>query len=149
MDLASVLINTVVIALPFGVGLLLVKAVHLFVSRRWFFSRTVGGPWRGVELIALSLGAGLPAYVAGLSVGWNSGGTGTACYRAVGTSMSDEGPRGELTLAERFLPLSSHCRWADGSHVELVPGWVNVVVLAALAGVAVGAAVALRGVRSR
>ncbi|MFI6700347.1 hypothetical protein ACIBJC_15440 [Streptomyces sp. NPDC050509] len=144
MDFVSVLINAVVIALPFGVGLLLVKVVHLLVSRRWFFSRSADGPWRGVELTALSLGAGLPAYVAGLSVGWDSGGTGTACFRAVGTSLGDGGPRGELTIVERYLPLSTRCHWGDGTQVELVADWVNVVVIAALVGAALGVAVAVR-----
>ncbi|MFD5747940.1 hypothetical protein [Streptomyces sp. NPDC127033] len=145
MDLTDILIDAAVVGMPFGVVLLLVKAVHLLVRRRWFFARTAGGPWRGVELIALSLGAGLPAYVAGLSVGWDSGGISTACERAVSVPPGGEGPPGPLTVAEGFLPLSSHCRWGDGTHLELVPGWVNVVVLAALAGVAVGTAVAVRG----
>ncbi|MFJ7999990.1 hypothetical protein ACIQ7D_23080 [Streptomyces sp. NPDC096310] len=149
MDLADGLINAVVIAMPFGVGLLLVKAAHLLVSRRWFFSRTAGGPWRGVELVALSLGAGLPAYVAGLSVGWDSGGTGTACYRAVGASLGDKGPRGELTVVEGFLPLSTRCHWGDGTQAELVAGWVNVVLFAALVGIAIGVAVAARSAVTR
>ncbi|MEU9287448.1 hypothetical protein AB0D57_22680 [Streptomyces sp. NPDC048275] len=145
VDPGSALVVVAFVALPLGIGLLVVKALHLLAARRWFFSRTAEGPGRGLELIALGLGAGLLAYAAGLFVGFDTGGSHDACVRASGSPPKGEGPQGDLTLVEGFLPLSRDCRWSDGTHIDLVPVWVNVVIFAALAGIAVGTALAVRG----
>ncbi|MFJ3768369.1 hypothetical protein ACIPQJ_18535 [Streptomyces sp. NPDC090082] len=148
-DLPAALVVVAFVALPLGVGLLVIKVLHLLVTRRWFFSRATAGPWRGLELIALSLGAGLPSYAVGLLGGFSTDGSHAACARAVGNPMRDEGPQGSLTLVEGFLPLSRDCRWSDGTHIELVPVWVNVMIFAALAGLAVGTVLVFRGARLR
>lgn len=144
IDLPAALVVVAFVALPLGIGLLATKVVHLLVTRRWFFSRDSAGPWRGLELIALSLSAGLPSYAAGLLGGFNTDGSHAACVRAAGNPMRDEGPQGNLTLVEGFLPLSRDCRWSDGTHIELVPVWVNILVFAALAGIAVGTVLIFR-----
>ncbi|WP_043265904.1 hypothetical protein [Streptomyces sp. CT34] len=116
--------------------LLVVKVVHLLAARRAWFSRHK--PWRGVELTVLSASAGLWAYVPGLWIGFDMDGSTAPCLRALDFSMRDEAPGGDLRVVERMLPLSRECRWDDGTHLELVPVWLNVVILAALAGVILG-----------
>lgn len=143
-DFPAALVVVAFVALPLGIGLLVTKVVHLLVTRRWFFFRDITGPWRGLELIILSLSAGLPSYAAGLLGGFDADGSYGACVRAAGSPMRDEGPQGDFTLVEKFLPLSRDCRWSDGTHIDLVPGWVNIVVFTALAGIVVGAILILR-----
>ncbi|MFB7031794.1 MULTISPECIES: hypothetical protein [unclassified Streptomyces] len=148
-DLPAALVVVAFAALPLGVGLLAIKVVHLLATQRWFFSRAVTGPWRGLELIALSFAAGLPSYTVGLLGGFDTDGSHSACVRAVGNPMRDQGPQGNLTLTEGFLPLSRDCHWSDGTHIDLVPVWVNIMIFTALAGLILGTILTFRSTNPR
>ncbi|WP_328916269.1 MULTISPECIES: hypothetical protein [unclassified Streptomyces] len=146
---AGALLGAALVALPFSAGLLLVKAVHLVLTRRAFFSRLRGGPGRGIELMALGLSAGLLACVGGFFIGLDPGGDRAACAKAAGNPMRDEGPRGEVRLVEHMLPLSRECRWGDGTHLQLVPLWINIVIFAAIAATLAGVTLLTRVAAAR
>lgn len=105
------------------------------MAGRLFFSRRVDGPARGIEVMAVSAAAGLLAYAGGFLIALDPDNAREACFKAVGNPMAGEGPRGALRVVEGWLPLSRDCRWADGTRLELVPLWLNVVVFTAPAGV--------------
>ncbi|WP_329130701.1 hypothetical protein OG552_08060 [Streptomyces sp. NBC_01476] len=136
-DSAGAAFTAALVLLPFCAGLLVVKVCHLLVARRPFFSRDAYGPDRGVEVMAVSASVGLPAYAGGFLVGLDPDRAQAGCVRAAGA-----GPAGDLRLVEGWLPLSRACRWADGTTVELVPLWINVLVFTAAAGVLAGAVLA-------
>lgn len=94
--------------------------------------------------MAISLSAGLLAYLSGFLT-FDMDGSRAACLKAAGNPMPDEGPRGNVRLVESYLPLSRECRWSDGSHLELVPLGVNIVVFAAMTGMLAGVALLIRG----
>ncbi|WP_413801134.1 hypothetical protein [Streptomyces iranensis] len=145
VDPGSVLAVTALIGLPLSAGLLIVKVVHTMATRRVFFSRGAIGSRRGIEVMAISLSAGLLAYFSGFLTGFDMDGSRAACLKAAGNPMPDEGPRGNVRLVESSFPLSRECRWSDGSQLELVPLWVNIVVFAAMTGMLAGVALLIRG----
>ncbi|MGW5650970.1 hypothetical protein [Streptomyces humi] len=53
------------------------------------------------------------------------------------------------SITESAFPLSHVCRWGDGTSVDLVPGWLNPLLYAALTGVVVCSALAVRAALQR
>ncbi|MEU4891246.1 hypothetical protein AB0B12_03340 [Streptomyces sp. NPDC044780] len=145
IDPGSVFAIVALIGLPLSAGLLIVKVIHTMATRRVFFSRSAIGSRRGIELMAISLSAGHLAYFSGFLTGFDMDGSRAACLNAAGNPMPDEGPRGNVRLVESYFPLSRECRWSDGSHLELVPLWVNIVVFAAIIGMLAGVILLTRG----
>ncbi|GGU11808.1 hypothetical protein [Streptomyces violascens] len=144
-DTLFIVANVAVLPAVFLLG---AKLVHLLATRRVWLSPRGARP--GVELTVLSVCVAVAAYVPGLWIGFGTNGTAGACVRALGNPMRDEGPAGEPTVVEQLFPLSRECRWSDGTHIDLVPLWLNVVIFAALAGMAIGLVLAVcRLVRGR
>uniref|UniRef100_A0AAU2UZ51 Uncharacterized protein n=1 Tax=Streptomyces sp. NBC_00003 TaxID=2903608 RepID=A0AAU2UZ51_9ACTN len=132
-DTLFVVANAAVLPALFLLG---AKLVHLLASRRIWLSPRGARP--GVELTVLSMCVAVAAYVPGLWIGFSTEGSAEACVQALDNPMRDEGPAGELTVVESQFPLSRECRWGDGTRIDLVPLWLNVVIFAALAGVVIG-----------
>ncbi|MFK0196430.1 hypothetical protein [Streptomyces lavendulae] len=45
-------------------------------------------------------------------------------------------PDADITVSRTLLPLSVRCEFSGGTHVELVPAWVNPLLALSLAGAA-------------
>ncbi|WP_328310517.1 hypothetical protein OG432_11700 [Streptomyces sp. NBC_00442] len=142
------------LTLPAAV-LLAAKAVHLLATRRVGYART--RPGRCGEAATLCL----CVFVVTLAVG-NLSGFDTRPTRACVTARTGHdavrsyhyAADAGITIDSRPLPPSVLCTWPDGATVQLVPSWVDPVLLLSLAGavayVAMGCRAAVReGRRTR
>ncbi|MDH6540825.1 hypothetical protein [Streptomyces sp. SPB4] len=123
---------------------LLVKGVHLLATRRPALSTSPAG--RRAEAAGLCLSAAaLLAAVGGLT-GLNPAHPVRPCVEA----LAEQGgggyrtPDADITVDRTLLPLSVRCEFAGGTHVELVPAWVNPLLALSLAGAAGCAAGSVR-----
>lgn len=111
----------------------IVKLLHLLTTFQLTVSRR--RPWAWAEGAALCVCVALLTYAFGAFSGVID--EGEFCAVKAGRDRPDSIVRNEF-------PLSTECRWSDGFSVELVPAWINPVLFACLAGVALCVAMAVR-----
>ncbi|MFI8498015.1 hypothetical protein ACIGFK_05875 [Streptomyces sp. NPDC085524] len=136
---------SVLLALP-AVAFALVKAVHLAVTRRPGMSRTAAGQWSEAAMVCLSLA--VIAFAWGNLRGFSSRPT-RPCLDALTAQhgpQSHRTPDADIKIDQSYFPVSTECTFPGGVRVEVVPIWVNPLLMASLAGIAY---CTVRAVRSR
>ncbi|MFD8635786.1 MULTISPECIES: hypothetical protein [unclassified Streptomyces] len=136
---------SVLLALP-AVGFVLVKAVHLAVTRRRGMSRTATGQWTEAVWVCVSLA--VIAFAWGNLSGFASRPT-RPCLNALTDQRGPQSyrtPDADIKIDRSYFPVSTECTFSGSVVVEVVPIWVNPLLMGSLAGVAY---CTVRVVRSR
>ncbi|MFC9297228.1 hypothetical protein ACFTWH_01840 [Streptomyces sp. NPDC057011] len=136
----------VLTALP-AAAFLLVKAVHLVATRQPGMSRTAPGQWTEGAVACLSVAA--IAFALGSFSGFDPRPT-RPCVEALAEQhgpQSHRTPDADIAIDRGYFPVSTLCTFPGGVRVEVVPGWVNPLLVGSLAGVAACAVTAGRARR--
>ncbi|WP_405678725.1 hypothetical protein OG239_27325 [Streptomyces sp. NBC_00868] len=137
---------SVLLALP-AVAYLLVKAFHLAVTRRPGMSRTASGQWSEGVWVCLSLA------VIAFALGTYSGLSSRPVRPCVDALTAQHGPQSyrtpdaDIKVDRWYFPVSTKCTFSGGVRVQVVPIWVNPLLIGSLAGAGVCARKAKRSRR--
>ncbi|MCX5385269.1 hypothetical protein [Streptomyces sp. NBC_00083] len=126
-------------------ALLLAKAVHLLATRRAGYART--RPGRCAEAATLCLSVAVVTLTFANLSGFDTRPTRACVTARTGRDAAQayrDGGNDGITIVSRTLPPSTLCTWPDGTTVQLVPSWVDPVLLLSLAGAAGSAAMGCR-----
>ncbi|MEV0410082.1 hypothetical protein AB0I68_04520 [Streptomyces sp. NPDC050448] len=133
----------VLLALPAG-AFLLVKAVHLGATRRPGMSRSAFGQWSEGAWACLCVA--VISFALGSFSGFDPRPT-RPCIEELTAQYGPQSyrtPDADIAIERRHFPVSTVCTFPDGIRVQVVPGWVNPLLVGSLAGVAACAVVAVR-----
>uniref|UniRef100_A0AAU2JWE1 Uncharacterized protein n=1 Tax=Streptomyces sp. NBC_00049 TaxID=2903617 RepID=A0AAU2JWE1_9ACTN len=122
-------------ALPAG-AFLVVKAVHLPATRRPGLSRGAVGAW--AEAAGACPSVAVIAFAAGGLSSFDSRPT-RPCLAECAERFGPEThrtPDADMAITSRTFPVSTVCAFPDGTRVELVPGWINPLIVGSPAGAA-------------
>ncbi|MFE2170988.1 hypothetical protein ACFXB3_38890 [Streptomyces sp. NPDC059447] len=137
---------SVLLALP-AVAFVLVKAVHLAVTRRPGMSRTASGQWHEGVWVCLSLA--VIAFAVGTYSGFSSRPV-RPCLDALTAQLGPQShrtPDADIKIEQWYFPVSTKCTFPGGIRVQVVPLWVNPLLIGSLVGVGVCARMAARSRR--